>query len=217
MSKKELVKRYILFIIGLFFSGLGVAVTKYGELGVTPISSIPNILSIRFTNITIGTFLMICNVLLLIGQIIILRKNFKIVNLLQIPLSFLFGWFTDLGLMLTRIIIPQDPYPWRLFCVFLGTFLLAFGISLQVVADTILNSGEAFVKAISDTIHKEFGYVKVAFDVYNVTAAIVLSLIFFGSIKGAREGTIIAAVSIGFVVKFITPRIKPGLLKLLKS
>lgn len=215
MSKTELVKRYILFVIGLFFSGLGVAAAKHGSLGVTPISSIPNILSIRFTNITIGTFLMICNCLMLIGQIIILRKNFKIINVLQIPLSFLFGWFTDFGLFIATRIIPNDIYAWRFICVILGILLLGFGISLQVIADTILNSGEAFVKAISDTIHKEFGNVKVVFDVVNVLTAILLSFIFFGTVKGTREGTIIAALTLGFVVKFITPRIKPAILKLL--
>ena len=214
MSKKEIAKRYFLFVVGLFFSGLGVAVTKHGELGVTPISSIQNIMSIRFTAITIGTFLMIWNCILLTGQILILRKKFKPINFLQIPLSFLFGYFTDLGLIMAKI-IPVDPYPWRLFCVVLGTLLLGFGIALQVVADTILNSGEAFVKAVSDTIGKEFGNVKVVFDVLNVSTAIVLSLIFFGSIKGTREGTIIAALSLGFVVKFITPKIKPGLEKIL--
>lgn len=215
MSKKELIKRYVLFVIGLFFSGLGVAITKHGDLGVTPISSIPNIVSMKTDVISFGMLLMTWNCILVTGQILILRKNFKIVNLLQIPLSFLFGYFTDLGLIMARI-IPTDPYPWRLFCVVAGTICLGYGIALQVVADTILNSGEAFVKAVSDTIHKEFGNIKVVFDVANVSVAIILSLIFFSAVKGTREGTIIAALSLGFVVKFITPRIKPGLEKMLK-
>lgn len=37
MSKKETAKRYVLFVISLFFSALGVAFTKHGELGVSPI------------------------------------------------------------------------------------------------------------------------------------------------------------------------------------
>ena len=57
ISSKELVKRYILFIVGLFFSGLGVAVTKHGELGVTPISSIPNIVSMKVDIISFGMLL----------------------------------------------------------------------------------------------------------------------------------------------------------------
>ena len=43
MSKREVFKRYLLFIVGLFFSGIGVAFTKHGELGVSPISSVANV------------------------------------------------------------------------------------------------------------------------------------------------------------------------------
>ena len=216
MSKKELLKRYILFVIGLFFSGLGVAFSKHGGIGVTPISSIPNIVNLRVPSISMGTLLLIWNCILVMGQILILRKKFKIVNLLQIPLSTLFGLFTDFGLMLFEK-IPVDPYFWRLICVVLGIVFLGFGIAVQVVADVIMNSGEAFVKAVSDTIHKEFGNVKVVFDICNVVAAIILSLIFFGKIEGTREGTIIAALTLGFVVKFMTPRIKPILMKFIEG
>lgn len=47
MSKKETAKRYVLFIISLFFSALGVAFTKHGELGVSPISSVANGLAVQ--------------------------------------------------------------------------------------------------------------------------------------------------------------------------
>lgn len=216
MSKKEIFKRYLLFVIGLFFSGLGVAFSKHGGIGVTPISSIPNIMNLRFPAISMGTLLLIWNCILVIGQILILRKKFKLINLLQVPLSILFGFFTDFGLMIIDK-IPVSPYSWRLICVFMGILLLGIGIAIQVVADVIMNSGEAFVKSVSDTIHKEFGNVKVVFDVCNVTIAIILSLIFFGTIKGTREGTVIAALTLGFVVKFITPKIKGSLLRFINS
>ena len=54
MTKKELTKRYIAFVIGLFFSALGVAITKHGELGVSPISSVPNVLSYKFPIFSMG-------------------------------------------------------------------------------------------------------------------------------------------------------------------
>ena len=95
MNKKETIKRYILFIISLFFSAFGVAVTKHGALGVSPISSVANVFSIKFINISLGMWLILWNCILIIGQMIILRKDFKIIQLLQIPLSFLFGYFTE--------------------------------------------------------------------------------------------------------------------------
>ena len=87
--------------------------------------------------------------------------------------------------------------------VLVGTVVLSFGIALSVIANVVMNSEEAFVKAISDTIHKEFGNVKVVFDISCVVAAVILSLIFFDlRIVGTREGTVISALLTGFVVKF---------------
>lgn len=95
MDKIEIVKRYVLFIISLFFVALGVAFTKHAELCVSPISSVANVFSIKFSFLSLGSFLIIWNCVLILGQVIILRRRFKLIQLLQIPLSFVFGWFTD--------------------------------------------------------------------------------------------------------------------------
>lgn len=204
MSKKELTKRCILFIISLFFSALGVAVTKRGELGVSPISSVANVLSIRFSFLSLGNWLILWNCILILGQIIILKKDFKLVQLLQIPLSFLFGWFTDFGMYLVSH-IDASAYIVRLILVFSGTLILGFGISLAVIANVIMNSGEAFVKAFCDRFNTNFGNTKIAFDVCCVVLSVSLSLFFFsGNILGTREGTLIAALCTGLAVKLFS-------------
>lgn len=89
--------------------------------------------------------------------------------------------------------------------VVLGVIILGFGIALSVIANVIMNSGEAFVKAISDVSNKNFGNVKIAFDIICVVLSIILSLIFFNfKIVGTREGTIISAFCTGIAVKFFT-------------
>ena len=140
MTKKETVKRYALFIISLFFSALGVAFTKHAELGVSPISSVANVMSCKFESLSLGNWLIIWNCMLIFGQIIILRKCFKPIQLLQIPLSFLFGWFTDLGMLIVSP-IPINSYFVRLAMVIAGIVILSFGISLSVIANVIMNSG----------------------------------------------------------------------------
>lgn len=208
MSKNEIAKRYVLFIISLFFSALGVAFTKCAELGVSPISSVANILSYRFSALSLGTWLIIWNCILIVGQIALLRKKFQPVQLLQIPLSFLFGWFTDFGVWIVSH-IPVNSYPVRLAMVVIGIVILGFGISLAVIANVVMNSGEAFVKAIADTFKKNFGNIKIGFDVMCVTIALILSLIFFDfKIVGTREGTIISALLTGVVVKFFSGKLK---------
>lgn len=217
MSKKELVKRYILCIISLFISALGVAFTKHGELGVSPISSVSNVLSLKFSSLSLGTWLIIWNCVLIAGQILMLRKNFKLIQLLQIPLSFLFGWFTDISMMIVSP-IPVNSYIMRIVMVVAGIVIMAFGISLSVIADVIMNAGEAFVKAISDISHKQFGNVKIFFDISCVLIAVVLSLIFFDfRLVGTREGTVISAVFTGFVVKFFTKLCKDPFEKIIKN
>ena len=211
MSRAETTKRYALFVISLFFAALGVAFTKHGELGVSPISSVANVMSYKFSNFSLGTWLIIWNCLLIVGQIFILRKKFQLIQLLQIPLSFLFGWFTDLGMWIVSF-ISVNTYPMRIAMVVVGIVILGFGISLSVIANVIMNSGEAFVKAISDALNKEFGNVKIAFDVLCVIISLALSLIFFHfTIVGTREGTIISALLTGVVVKFFSSKLEEPL------
>lgn len=210
----KIIIRYIVLIIGLLFSGIGVAFTKRGDLGVSPISSTANVISIKFDFWTMGTWLIVWNCILILAQILLLRRNFKIYQLLQIPLSFLFGWFTDFGMWLVSF-IPVPNYAVRFSLLLAGIVILAFGISLSVIANVIMNSGEALVKAISDTVNKEFGHVKVVFDISCVLTAGILSLFLFGGrIVGAREGTIISAIFTGLVVKFISKRIRKPLERL---
>ena len=148
-----------------------------------------------------GNWLIIWNCLLIVGQILILRKNFKPIQLLQVPLSFLFGYFTDFGMFLVSF-IPSELYPIRLVLVIAGVAVLGFGIALAVIADVIMNSGEAFVKAVADTAHKDFGNIKILFDISNVALSVILSLILFNfRIVGTREGTLIAALCTGLFVK----------------
>lgn len=217
MSKSETAKRYTLFVISLFFAALGVAFTKHGELGVSPISSIANVMSYKFTFLSMGTWLIIWNCVLIVGQIIILRKKFQPIQLLQVPLSFLFGWFTDFGMWIVSF-IPADSYPIRLIMVITGIIILGFGISLAVIANVIMNSGEAFVKAVSDTINKDFGNVKIVFDILNVTLAVIMSLLFFNfTLVGIREGTVISALFTGVTVKFFNKKIKEPLDSVLRD
>ena len=204
MQKKELIKRYILFGFCLFFMGVGIALTKHGNLGVSPISSLANVLSCKFTSLSFGNWLIVTNCLLLLGQIVVLRKKFQRIQLLQIPLAFMFGYFTDLGMFMVAK-IPNDIYIMQICLVFMGTVVLGFGIFLGVTAEVILNSGEGFVKAFSDTIDKEFSTTKIAFDITWTSISAILSLCLFdGKIVGIREGTLISAVCAGLVVKFFT-------------
>lgn len=215
MTLKETIKRYLLFIISLFISAEGIALTRHAELGVSPISSIANVVSYKLPSLSFGVLLILWNCILILGQIIVLRKDFKPVQLLQVPLSVLFGIFVDFG-MWSVSFIPAGIYPVRLALVAAGTIVLGFGISLSVTANVIMNSGEAIVKAVSDKYGTNFGRTKIVLDVSYVIVAVILSLIFFDfKIVGTREGTVIAALTTGLVVNFFYKRVNRPLSSLL--
>lgn len=103
--------------------------------------------------------------------------------------------------------IPVSGYAVRLALVALGIIILGFGVSLSVIANFIMNSGEAFVKALSDKTGIKFGNVKIGFDVICVVLSVALSLMLFeGSIVGTREGTVLTAVFTGMIVNFFVMR-----------
>ena len=204
----KILKDAWMIIIGSFFMGLGIALTKCAELGVSTISSVPNVVSIRFTFLTMGTWSAIWNIVMIAAQIAILGKKFHPLQFLQIPVSIVFGWFTDFGVWLFTN-IPKDLYIVKLLMSTTGIIVLAFGISIMVIANKVMNPGEAIVKVIADKLKRDFGNTKIMFDVFCVVLALVLSLLFFNfRIVGIGEGTILAVIGTGISVKFFTKLLK---------
>ena len=101
----EKLKRYIVFLIGLFINSLGVSLITKANLGTSPISSIPYVLSLNFP-FTLGQFTIAFSLLLILVQLAILRRDFKAEHVLQIPISILFGWFIDLTMGMLFFVRP---------------------------------------------------------------------------------------------------------------
>lgn len=199
-------KRYLLFLVGLFINSLGVSLVTKASLGTSPISSIPYVLSLNFP-FTLGNFTIIFSLLLIALQILILRKNFKIENILQIPVSIAFGYFIDLTMYLFFWVNPQN-YFMKVIALLLGCLVLGFGVYIEVVADVVMLPGESFVRAIVQTWHTNFGTTKIIFDSSMTIIAGVLSFIFSGRLNGVREGTVIAALLVGFIARLFGKKLE---------
>ena len=198
----KILKDYSLIILGSFFMGLGIALTKCADLGLSTISSVPNVVSIKYDFLTLGTWSAIWNFVMIAAQILILGRNFKPEQFMQIPVSFVMGWCTDFGVWLFTF-IPAEFYFVKLIMTIIGVVVLGFGIALTVVAARVMNPAEAIVKVVADKTKYDFGTMKIVFDVFCVVFAIVMSLIFFNfKIVGIREGTIIAILGTGASIKF---------------
>lgn len=110
---------------------------------------------------------------------------------------------------------PQN-YVIKLVALLAGCIVLGFGVYMEVLADVVMLPGESFVRAIVQTWNTNFGTTKIVFDSSMTVIAGVLSFIFFCKLNGIREGTIIAALLVGFIARlfgkyleFIKPYIFP--------
>jgi uncharacterized protein len=199
MSNSKIIIRYFIFVVGLFFMGLGISLTTKSDLGTSPISSVPYVFSMIFP-VTFGQFTFLLSLLFLLVEIIILRKNFPKEQFLQVVVGPFFGLFVDWGMAIFDFLNPNF-YAEKIIILLLGCIILALGIYLQVAANVIINPGEGVVKTIAKKTEKEFGTIKIMFDSTLVITAIVISLFDFGTIKGLREGTIISAILVGYITK----------------
>ena len=164
---------------------------------------------------TLGNFTIIFSIFLILLQLLILRKNFKIENALQIPVSIAFGYFIDLTMYMFFWVDPQN-YVVKLISLLAGCVVLGFGVYMEVLADVVMLPGESFVRAIVQTWNTNFGTTKIIFDSSMTIMAGVLSVLFFGKLNGVREGTIMAALLVGFIARlfgkyleFVKPYIFP--------
>ena len=198
-NKTELIKRYIFLLAGLFVNGLGVSFITKAGLGTSPITSIPYTLSLGFTP-TVGMFTLVFNIFLVILQVILLRRNFQLQNLLQLPIIALFSFFIDLTMSLLGFIQPET-YLLKVISLVIGCLILGFGVFMEMVANVAMLPGEATVRAVSDVFSTDFGKTKIAFDSSMTVIAAILSFIMFRHLDGVREGTIVAAILVGFIAR----------------
>lgn len=205
--KANLVFRYILFLVGIFTISLGIAFATASGLGTLPLSSLPYTLSLGLKP-SMGTFMMLLNLVCFAGQWFMLRKDFPKPWLLQIPASFVFGWMTDFSNWLLRGLDPTN-YFMQLAFIVIGITIVALGLSIEVSANTIMLPVDGFVKAIVMTRGTNFGKTKVGLDSTLVALSILFGLLMLHSIEGVREGTVLAALFTGTLSRVFTPIIGP--------
>lgn len=201
----RLALRYLCFLLGLLINSFGVAFITKAALGTSPISSIPYVLDLRFQP-TFGEFTFVLNMAYIVVQVVLLRRDFRPVQLLQIVANLVFSAFIDVSMGLLWWLSPAS-LPAMALSLLAGCCILAFGISVEVAPDVIVVPGEGAVRAISATLRKPFGSCKLCFDTTLVVIACALSLAFFGYLNGLGVGTIVSALIVGPIVNVINAHV----------
>ena len=195
-----ILKRYLLLLAGLSIMAFGVAFSIKASLGTSPISSVPFVVSL-FTPLTVGTATITMHCVFILMQILILRKDYHLIQLMQLPVAFFFGYLTDFGVWAVQGIFCNTYWQQWIVCL-IGILLVAVGVSFEVKAGVVVLAGEGVVLAVCKVLPKiKFGYMKVGFDVTLVVIACILSFVFTGHLQGVREGTVAAALLVGLIAK----------------
>lgn len=212
----EYIVRCLVLCVGLFIMSIGVGLSIQADLGTSPISSVPTVLW-HITGLSVGTTTIIVNTAIVLIQIIILRKKFKPIQLLQIPVCVVFGLLCDLSLSFLGGVAPTEYWQQWLICI-AGIALVAVGVSIEVAANVITLAGEGLALAMCQVLPKiKFGYMKVLCDSSLVVIAVILSLVFLHGLEGVREGTVAAAIFVGLIAKQLNKFAVPAANKLFSA
>ena len=206
MSHTHLLRRYALFLAGVVFSALGIALITLAGMGTSAVSSLAYVFTFVFPGVTLGTFTFVVNCIMLVGQILLLRRKFRPIQLLQIPATFLFSYCIDLWMSLLGSVVPTF-YLGQWVVLLLGCLSLGFGVALEVIPNVLILPCEGFVRTCSQEFGWDFGKTKTGFDLSMVAAATLLSLLDLGAIYGLREGTVVCALTVGYISRFFCKRL----------
>lgn len=202
-NKSNNMIRIFFYVFGFLIMTLGIAISVKSNIGVSPVSSIPYTMTCVW-GIEMGLATIIFHIILVLLQILLLRKDFRFKNLLQIPAGILFGYFTTFCNHLMTYFPSPDNMIIKLAMMLVSTLLISFGIFLYVPADLIPLAGEGAMLAISQKTKVRFSTVKLIFDISMVSISLAVCFLFLHSLGSVGIGTIIAAILVGSELKLIT-------------
>lgn len=215
MKKADVISflwQHLWLLASLFLMTLGVAVCVRSMLGSSVISVLPYVFtsagaenSSAIPAWSIGQYTYIMNVLLVIGQIVVLRRRFELVQLFQLLIGFVFGSFIDINMYLTGWLMPVALWQ-KALVQFAGCSILGVGIACEVRCGSVTMPGEGFPVAVSRVTGMEFPKVKIIVDISLVCLGVAACYCFFGAWQWhiVGVGTLFAMVYVGAVVRTLS-------------
>lgn len=196
-------KRLLVFLLGVFLIAIGVAISVRADLGTAPIASLPTVLSFA-TPVSVGTYVMVLNLFFIGLQVGILRRNFPLFQLIQLPLTVAFGLFIDVCMYLTDWLQPTS-YVERWAWLLVSVVVLALGVYVEMQPRLTYLPGNGIVFTLYTVLQNiRYGTIKAVVDSTLVAVSVVVSLVLMGALYGVREGTVFSALAVGGVIRGIS-------------
>jgi len=201
--------RIVQYIIGLLILAFGVTISINSDLGVSPVSALPYVVSVVW-DMSLSTCVIIVFSSYIVMQIFILGKEFKWYNLFQLAFSTIYGYFTDF----TKWVIGDFALPGyggRLIMMVVSTIIISAGTTIYVGAKLVPMPMDGISLALAQKLGTDsFPKMKGITGCISVLVCVLICLIFNGGkVVGVREGTVFTAVFVGVFVsvwrKFLNP------------
>lgn len=196
-----MIKRFIVFVIGMNVLAIGIILNTKSLLGVSPINALPYASS-NILAVSLGMMTTMVYVVFIIIQLILLKK-FDLQVIMQLPFSFVFGYLIDFYDLFFSY-KPMFFYE-QIIILIIAILLTALGAFLMVFGDIVLNPADGLVHTIAKVADKDFGFIKNIADLVFIVLTIIICLITKGYVLGIGIGTIVSAIFIGrFVALYQT-------------
>lgn len=190
--------RIAIYICGIFLLALGGVLAIKSNLGASPVSSLPLSIS-KVTSISLGRAAAILFIIYVGIQILILRRDFKIVQLLQIIFAILFGQIMNFFNAIININV--DSFYIRIVICILSFFITAFGVTFTITANIVPVAPDGLAQVISKKA-------KIYFDCVVVALSVGILLINNKGLDGLGIGTVLSALLVGRIVAYINKNLK---------
>ena len=211
MKTTKLLARLAIYCLGLLILAFGIALAVNSNLGVSPVSSLPYVVS-QIAGISLGT----CTILVYIGYILLqmlISRKFQPALLLQLVFSTIFGWFVDgAKYVLGDFCLPG--YFGQLVMLAASILLIGFSLVLYIDVQLAPMPAEGLVGCLSEKLGKPFSSMKTLVDCSSVLLGAVLSLVFLHRLTGIREGTVLTALLVGKMMGLLRKPIAPLIRKI---
>lgn len=210
--------RVLVYILGLLFLAFGVAISANSDLGISPVNSLPYVVSaVTPETLQLGPIaleldpgncvvIVFCSYILM--QILILRREFKPVNLFQIVFSTIFGYFVNF----TKAVVGDfaiPTYAGKLVMLAISILFIAVGVLLYVGTELVPMPMEGLSLAIAGKTGIAFHNMKIIIDCAVVLVGAALSFLCLHKLVYVREGTVITAIVTGKVMALVKKPLSP--------
>lgn len=191
MMKKAI--RFGIYLAGLAILALGIILNTKTGLGVSPVTSVPFVIS-QISGWSIGNTTLAFYIIYIVAEIVLKGKKAGVLEILQLPVSIV---FTRIMNLFSAAIPMPTHLAGRILFLLLGIVFTGIGMAMSLAMRLVPNPGDGIVQAVSDFSGKEVGLCKRWFDGVMVVIAAAIALIASRSLLGIGIGTVAAVFGIG--------------------